>query len=204
MANTNKKKVRGWRRQIKKIDFWYNSNFKPNVIRLESCKDEYAKIWIDPWYRLSKRNPPLWYFRIILDRIGEMHNNWKYEFLRGNIPFDLQLWIFEKNYIESELVCARVDDWGLMHMTYFQECNEERQFPISIFSKSNFNYERFVWELAFATRNYYDKSDFLTEKDIEQLLNSGYTQEIIFENTADEQRRFWKKYDYVWIGREKP
>ena len=106
----NRKKIRGWRHQIKKIENWYLTNLTPNTDRLSSWNDEYAKIWIDPWYRLVKRNPPLWYFRLILDKLTNLYDLWNTEFSNGDYPYDLQLWLFENNYIESELVSARVEN----------------------------------------------------------------------------------------------
>ena len=89
----NRKKIRGWRHKIKKIENWFVTNSTPNIYiyiyRLSSWNEEYAKIYINPWYRLVKRNPPLWYFRLILDKLTNLYDLWNTEFSNGDYPYDL-------------------------------------------------------------------------------------------------------------------
>ena len=199
----NRKKIRGWRHQIKKIENWYLTNSTPNIDRLSSWNDEYAKIWIDPWYRLVKRNPPLWYFRLILDKLTNLYDLWNKEFSNGDYPYDLQLWIFENNYIESELVSARVENKNEKRNNFFIKCETERTFPLDKFNSKTFKFSDFDWSLNYATRDYYEKSDDLSESGIKNLIKSEFNQEVICKDTDNEERHFWKPYDYVWIGRKK-
>ncbi len=200
---SNRKKIRGWRNQIKKIENWYLAYSTPNVESLNSWNDEYVKIWIDPWCRLEKRNPPLWYFRLILDKLSTLYDLWNSEFSNGDYPYDLQLWLFENNYIESELVSVRVDYENEKRNNFFLPCESERSFPVDKFKSKNFDFSDFDWSLNYATRNYFEKSGNLSESDVNDLIKRKFNQEIIYKDTENEDRHFWKPYDYVWIGRKK-
>lgn len=59
LYNSKKKKIREWKRHIKKIERW-----KQNVIDLDSdyfsdYQRTCAKLWIHPFFTLIRRNPPL-------------------------------------------------------------------------------------------------------------------------------------------------
>ncbi len=200
---SNKKKIRGWKNQVKKIDNWFENNKQPDIKVIETWRDEYVKVWIDPWYRLEKRNPPLWYFRKILDKLAQMYSLWEHEFKQSTVPYDLQLWIYEKNYILSELVCARTENEGEIRDNFFIPCSEERSFPNSKFQSQSFNPDNFEWTLKCDTINYFEKSDELTEIQIQKLLDDGFQEGMVAEGTEDEQRYFFKPNDYVWVGRKK-
>jgi len=195
---TNRKKIRGWKKQIKKIDAWYEKNKVPNITVIESYQHEYTKVWIDPWFRLTKRNPPVWYFRLILDSFERLYTNWEFELDKTEFSYDLQLWIFEKNYVQSELVCIRTENKGDTIKDFFTDCPELREFPIAKFKTEHFKPELFDWTLKYDTLNYYKSMDELTEKDIDKLLKNGYQR---IEESGEQ--RFWKPCDYVWIGRKK-
>ena len=47
-ARSNRKKIRGWKKQIRKIDKWYNAYKYPDIKSFEEGRDDYRKIWIDP------------------------------------------------------------------------------------------------------------------------------------------------------------
>lgn len=200
---SNQKKVRGWPRQIRKIDQWFEAHRSPNLSSLQNGRDIYVKIWIDTFYQLEKRNPPQWYFKLVLERMLELYELWDEKLKTAAIPNDLQLWFFEKNYIESELVCAPVSQPGELRNNYFRPCLEERDFPSRIFSTESNREKNFTWQVAYATHNYYEELDNLKEPQMKKLLKQGFREEVINQGARDEQKVFWKPYDYVWIGRRK-
>jgi len=202
-AFSNKKKIRGWNKQIKKIDSWFGHYKMPNIELIEFWQDEYVKIWIDPWYRLVKRNPPLWYFKKILDKISLMHSIWESEFKKTPVPSDSQIWIFEKNFIRSELVCARVEKEGDIRDNFFERCKDVRDIPTEKFKGVNFDPNLFDWTLYYDAIHYFENYDDLSDTEIADLLKDGYKEEKVAEGTVDEQRKFWKPCGYVWVGRKK-
>lgn len=74
MANpfSNKKKIHGWKRRIKQIEQWKQRHIDLDIERLCRNNRDYVKLWIDPFYRLTRRNPPMWYYRLILESMIEM------------------------------------------------------------------------------------------------------------------------------------
>jgi len=54
---SNKKKIRGWKRRIKSIETWKQRHIHLDIAQLEQYHRDYVKLWISPWYRLTKRNP---------------------------------------------------------------------------------------------------------------------------------------------------
>ena len=200
---SNKKKVRGWPRQIRKIDQWFEAHQSPNLSALQNKQDTYVKIWIETFYQLEKRNLPQWYFKLVLDKMMNLHDLWEAKLKTTEIPHDLQLWFFERNYIESELVCASVSRHGELRNNFFRPCSEERSFPSTIFSTDSGNEKNFSWQVAYATHNYYEDLDDLKEPQMKKLLKQGFREEVINQGARDEQKVFWKPYDYVWIGRKK-
>lgn len=200
---SNRKKIRGWKNQVKKIDTWFENNRQPDIKIIETWRDEYVKVWIDPWYRLEKRNPPLWYFREILDKLAQMYTLWERDFRKSTVSYDLQLWVYEKNYILSELVCTRTENEGEIRDNFFIPCSERKDFPVSKFKSKSFNPNLFEWTLRCDTINYFEKADELTGIQIQELLQNGFQEGMVAEGTEDEQRHFFKPSDYVWVGRKK-
>lgn len=196
-------KIRGWKRRIRQLDRWLEKFKKPNIHELDEGFAEYVKIWIHPWFQLAKRNPPLWYFRLILDRFSIMHDHWQVAFRQSPHPNDLQLWIFEDNIIESELVCARVRKLGELRDNYFEPCPEARNFPSQKFDSTIFQSQSWTWSLFYASNHYFEKMDTLSTAEIQNLLDNGFQEEIVFEGETNQDRHFWKPYDYVWVGRKK-
>lgn len=199
----NLSKIRGWRRRVRQLDQWLEKFQQPDLNGLNQYFDAFVKIWIDPWYRLQKTNPPLRYFHLILDRFSIMYDRWQTAVSQAPFDTDLQLWIFEKNYIESELVCARVDTSGELRNNYFDPCPEKRSFPASKFDGKGFLSEEWNWTLFYASNHYFAKMDSLSDKEIQNLLDNGFAEEIVFPGQKMEDRHFSKPYDYVWVGRKK-
>ena len=69
-----RKKIRGLRRKVKRIETWKENNINLNVDSLLEYGMEYIKLWISPFYNLytinqyecGHKNPPNWFNRLIL------------------------------------------------------------------------------------------------------------------------------------------
>ncbi|MEZ4774210.1 MAG: hypothetical protein R3D00_13585 [Bacteroidia bacterium] len=196
-------KIRGWKRRVRQLDQWLEKYKTPDLPGPENRTDAYVKIWIDPWFRLQKRNPPAWYFKLILDRFSLMYDQWQIAFSHASYPFDLQLWLFENNTIESELVCTRVDEVGQQRNNYFESCEVKRDFPVKKFDARTFKSTEWNWSLFYAGNHYFEKMDELKPEEIQNLRDHGFEEKIIFPGKSNEDRHFWKPYDFVWVGRKK-
>ncbi len=123
-------KIRGWKRRVVHIEKWFEANVLPDLDHFEKQNNDYVKIWIDPFYRLNKTNPPLWYFRLITQKMALIFENWESEFQKQGADYDLQLWIFEKEYIRSEVVCAKAN-----RRDYFDKSPFFKELPFEKFGK---------------------------------------------------------------------
>jgi hypothetical protein len=60
VAFSNKKKVRSWKTQIRRVERWRAGHLTPDSAQFEQHGYDFCKIQIDPWNRLTRREPPLW------------------------------------------------------------------------------------------------------------------------------------------------
>lgn len=65
----NKKKIRGWKIQARRVERWREAHLTPDWRYFEDSGRDYAKLYIDPWYRLSSRIPPA---RLRWDMLGAL------------------------------------------------------------------------------------------------------------------------------------
>ncbi len=78
-----KKKVRGLRRKVKRIEKWKNQYIDLDIDRLRKYGTEYVKLWISPFYNLyainkfesGHKNPPNWYNRLILRSMIDIYRS---------------------------------------------------------------------------------------------------------------------------------
>lgn len=117
----NKKKIRGWKKLLRRIEIWKNSNIMLDLNALENYKRDYLKITIDPWYRLVKRNPPVWYQRYLVDALCDIYLNWENEIKKVRDEFYLKMWLFEKNIINSQIVIAIDDKINFYNNLFFDQ-----------------------------------------------------------------------------------
>jgi len=154
MANSfsNKKKIRGWKRRIKQIEQWKLHNIDLNVEQLKHDKRDYVKLWIDPFYRLSRRNPPLWFSRLILVEMVEIYQSWYQKLKQLDEPFYLKIWLYNLHFINSQIVVAFRECLHYYNNT-FDRNNENKSFPFDIFGDRQ-SLEYFDWQLHIDSDNY--------------------------------------------------
>ncbi|MDN4617549.1 hypothetical protein QCD85_05535 [Paenibacillus sp. PsM32] len=102
----NKKKIRGWKRRIKQIEDWKQRYIHLDIEQLERHHRDYVKLWINPFYQLTKRNPPVWYARLIFGAMIEVYESWYQQLKLLNEPFYLKIWLYDPNFISSQIVVA--------------------------------------------------------------------------------------------------
>ncbi len=191
---SNKKKIRGWKKQIRKINHWKNYNLTLDTTKLHDFQREYVKVIIDPWYRLVRRTPPLWYNRLILKALVEIYLNWYKTLQEWGEPFYLKIWLFDSHFINSQVVAAS-GDWIFGYNNTFTKSNEDKSFPFEKYTISNFSLEDFKWELH-VDENYFYESDQLSEAEVDKIKQKAYRSGFL----QDGDRYFALKIGDVWIG----
>jgi hypothetical protein len=202
MQNFKNKKIRGWNRRIKHIQVWYNSNKEFNFNHFNQYREDYVKIQIHPWNRLGYLIPPNWYFKLIIEKLISIHALWMANQELKKANFDLQIWLFDKVSVRSQIVCALVDQKAQLRDNYFNKSNDKKIFPINRWQSKNYDLSNFNWQL-------YDDEDFwfknlssLSNQEVQELENNGFVAEEI-EINGEPEIRYSKKVGHVWIGRLK-
>lgn len=188
----------------RRIQFWYDLFKIPSVESIKGNRDHYVGLWIKPWYNLNKKNSPLPIFQEMLDAFSRMYDKWDIAFKEAGNPYDLQLWIYDEHMMDSQLVCAGVEKNGDQRTNYFHDCPEQYKFQSEKYKKSaHFDPDDFEW-ITYEVRDYlYEKTDELSPKCINKLLALDWHEEKQCTGTDQEERCFWRIYDFVWIGRKK-
>lgn len=89
---------------------------------------DYVKLWIAPFYRLTRRNPPMWYSRLLLEALIEVYQSWYQQMKRLNEPFYLKIWLYNPNFINSQIVVAFRDCLDYYDNT-FDKSNDKNHTP---------------------------------------------------------------------------
>ncbi len=196
----NKKRIRGWKRRINQVDRWFQRCQNADLESFLSLGEVYVKIRIDPWNRLHERTPPIWYFKLIVARLIQIHHEWKKAFDKSGVAYDLQIWLNDPHTQRSQVVCAHVDLPGETRSNYYRKSKEQKDFPYEKWGNRLYNLADFDWELHDDEVFVFKNSDELQEAEIKNLLRNGFSEERIALNEQEEVQ-FRKRVGDVWIGR---
>ncbi len=191
----NKKKVRGWRRQIKKLDRWKAQHLN---LELNCYGYSYVKIWLDPWYRLEKRDPPIWFQRLILTALIEIYENWHKQLLSTNENFYLKIWLCNPHFITSQIVAA-VGERINHYENLFAPSNEAKAFPYQKYLSSGCDLYDYDWKLFADEDIYFENRDELSVDDIEFLKKNAFR----IVECPDGDKMYGIKKGDVWLGERK-
>jgi hypothetical protein len=161
-----------------------------------------VKIRIDPWNRLCERVPPSWYFRVIIERLLEIHDYWKEAYNKLNKLFDLQIWLNDPNTIRSQVVCASVDAPGEQRNNYYRISKDKTEFPHTKWNAEKYDLLRFEWTLFDDEDIRFKNAEGLGDEEIEELLRMGFKEEQTVL-TGGPETMYVRKVGHVWVGREK-
>lgn len=191
----NQKKVRGWKRQIKKLEQWKQNNLQLSLNRYDY---NYVKIWLDPWYRLQKRNPPVWFRRLIVSVLIEIYDTWHKKLVSMNEPFYLKIWFFEPHFIQSQIVAAvgeRIDYYEKL----FVLDTENKRFPFERYAGDDYDLTAFDWQLCVDENPYFKQTDEFTDEEFETLKKNAFR----VEQTEDGDTMLTIKQGNIFVGERK-
>src|ERR1700744_1323889 len=104
--SSRRKKIRGWKRRIKQLNAWGNRIQNPYLGRFKEVGDyTYDRCILYPFYTLEKRQPPLWFYKIMVKKFAEACFEWNKVFEALKSPYDLQLWLYDPSFMWSEIIC---------------------------------------------------------------------------------------------------
>ena len=148
-----KKKVRGLRGKVKRIEWWKEQHLDLDLNRLEKYGKEYVKVWISPFYNLytinkfesGHKNPPNWFNRLILRSMIDIYKSWEIKLKETGQPYYLKIWLYDPNFVDSQIVAAIGDNINY-YLNLFEKDNN-RQFPYEEYSISGIDLKDFNWVL---------------------------------------------------------
>ncbi|MFJ6265858.1 hypothetical protein ACIQGW_12740 [Lysinibacillus xylanilyticus] len=202
---SKKKKIRGWKRHKRKIERWKQNAINLDMDYLRNYQREYEKLWIHPFYAWVRKNPPNWYNRLLLDAMIEVYLEWHQKMMDENEEFYLKIWLYDPNFINSQIVVAYRDCLDFYNKT-FKIREEHKEFPFYKFHSLRNELEEFQWDLHIET-DYYDENDLnewleeggLTEKEVSKIKGEAY-ETIKFENEFGRFLQYSLDKGDVWIG----
>lgn len=198
LHNSNKKKIRGWKRRLKYIDRWGESITTPSLAIFHKTGYDYERCYLPSFYKLIRRQPPLWVYKIIIGKFITAFNQWEKIFKPQNTPFDLMLWLYDPAYIQSEIICYKIED-TCEPKRFYWESQRSKPFPSQKFSSPLYDLEQFEWILG-------DDSDIIFQSEIEdddcdvsEYLKNGYTKNVHPQHGI----YYEKRNGDIWIVRRK-
>lgn len=199
--HSKKKKLRGWKRHKRKIAKWKQDVINLDMDEIQNYQRSYAKLWIHPFYSLVHRNPPNWFNRLLLHAMIDVYFHW-YEQMKGEKEdFYLKIWLYEPNFIRSQIVVAYKDCLDFYKHT-FDKNPTPKTFPLEKYKSSEEQLSRFQWELHIAADDYWAsdlKEDIdlklRTVVDVEKIIHQSYRMEKIQNDVI-----YKVNVGDVWVG----
>lgn len=203
--HSKKKKIRGWKQRKRKIESWKQSVMDLNIEYVRENQRDYAKLWIHPFYSLVPRNPPNWFNRLLLDAMIDVYLNWHEKMTKENTDFYLKIWLYEPDFIRSQIVVSYKDCINYYSDT-FDKHPIPKTFPIHTYKSLEDKLSLFHWETHIHAYEYWEselkediESGFKTEAEVEDIKNKSYKTEKLRLSYGDDIRYRVNVGD-VWLG----
>jgi hypothetical protein len=198
--SAKKKKIRGWKRRIEQVEKWGKRIERPDLKYFNKVGDyTYDRCILYPFYVFEKRQPPLWFYKLIVAKFIKAYFLWDEVFQKLNVPYDLQLWIYDPHYMWSEIICRRVEKPGDLN-GYSSSTYTVKPFPHQKFIDGESRASELEWLLADeeAVIFEYDFEDYETTES--EVVNDGY---VKHHHSEEHGFYFAKKIGNVWVGRKR-
>jgi len=198
--NANKKKIRGWKRRIRQVNEWGERIKQPYLDYFLSDRGRYTydRCILSPFYRLDKRHPPLWFYKIIIAKFVAAYRDWEKVFKDLNIPHDLQIWLYDPAFIRSEIICYKMEEAG-QRERFVWESELEKPFPFAKLTSPGIDLNEFEWILADDANVHFEDGFGYADFTANDLLADGYVK----KEQGEGEVYYAKRVGDIWIGRRK-
>lgn len=205
------KKIRGFKRKIKQIEYWKHIHLIIDFENLNKYHKDYAKFRLYPWNPVAMSmynfpNPKGRIKKLILESFLEIYNSWNDQLKSLNKPYYLKIWLFEPNIYLSQIVCA-IDEKIDYYENIFHKPEHSKDFTKSIYyltsqELKDYNWEYYLEEYPFfeedmAPDNFYDIHEF---KKFERALKKRHR---VVYTQVDNLKMILLPGDDVWVGESK-
>ncbi len=138
---------------------------------LEVDARDYVKIWIYPFYSINQYSLPSWYKKLIIDCLIQIYDCWQKELDSLNKHYYLKIWVFEKEFMQSQVVVA-VDKFVHAYDNSFEGLSKIEKLPSRLRTEKSKELE---WQQGFIVSAF-------TEKELMNCLKeNSYSQKEINE-----------------------
>lgn len=188
----NRKKIRGWKTQLKRVERWRQHHLTPNWSHLETYGVDYVKVQhLDPWGRLSRREPPVWLRRLILSALLDIHEAWARATQgRADLPY-LAIWLGWPAFTDSQVVLAK--DWRAAGYEHMFNLAEQKALPHDLGPQMHTRLHRLTWQTGL--------NEFaLEEADVLEKPSVLKRPHHVHQQRGGEKLYFIQR-GLVWIGR---
>jgi hypothetical protein len=156
----HKKKIRGWKRHKRKIDRWKQNAINLDLDNLAINKRDYEKLLIHPFYGFERNiNPPRWYCELLLEAMLDVYDSWNKSMKSTNKPYYLKLWIYNPNFINSQIVVAYKNCINF-YDSVFEKSLLNKEFPYKKSPRLKERLKNFEWNIHFESK-YQSESDWI-------------------------------------------
>jgi hypothetical protein len=198
--NSQRKKIRGWKRRVRHLDQWGELIKEPytKYFLTEQGRHTYERYTVSPFYNLVKRHPPLWFYKLIIAKLVIAYSEWQKTFNNLDVPCDLQLWLYDPAYIRSEIICHKMQQHG-EQKRFSWESDLSKSFPYEKLGSNQYNLHGFEWILA-------DDEDICFKDDLEDAdltADNLLADEYIRKEQGDGLVYYAKRLGDIWIGRSR-
>lgn len=193
-----RQKIRGWKRRLRHVDYWVRNNEDIDLEMLEERNIDYSKLWIDPFFSLREYTLPNWYKRLLVQALLDVYFSWEKTLKELDEPYYLKIWIFEKDYMRSQVVTSYRESLHKYDDT-FSEINRIEELPpeIKIKTADQLEWGQGIFLVPCSKKEMLEdiEDGFLTTEEFDQLIDSAYS---IDENSDD--TIYYVINDTVWVG----
>ena len=205
LYDSNKKKIRGWKRHKRKIENWRRNVIDLDMDYVRNNQRDYAKLWIHPFYSFNRRNPPNWYNRLLLNEMIDVYLNWFEKMAEEKESFYLKIWLYEPNFINSQIVVSYKDCINYYDRT-FDKNPIKKNFPIHKYKSLEDKLSLFDWEICIDMDEFWAsdlKEDidlgFKTTAEVEEIITKSYGTDKVSLDDGDDIL-YKVNIGDVWLG----
>jgi hypothetical protein len=196
--HSKRKKIRGWKRRLRFIKQWGEHIKVPYLPNFYKSGYDYERCYLPSFYTLERRHPPLRIYKEIIEKYIAAFDEWEKVYKNQETPFDLLLWIYDPAYIQSEIICYRMD-YAAEQKSFAWESECNKPFPFKKFASPNYDLKQFEWTLGDDAAIIFQSEIDDEGLNVNEYLNDGYIKKVQSENEI----YYKKRLGDIWIGRRK-
>ncbi|MBM7631729.1 hypothetical protein [Geomicrobium sediminis] len=201
--HSKKKKIRGWKRHKRKIDRWKRHAMTFPFDELHAHKRTYVKLTIHPFYISFEGKLPAWFVREVFDAVLDVYHSWHEQLQLLHEPYDLMVWLFDPDFMKSQVVVSYRDCLHFYDQT-FEQREQQRAFPTDKFVNDPMKVNDMNWQLCIHTTDWtkeiFDgwlEDDLITRQELDRYKRNVYETMVL----SNGDLLYLIDSGNVWIGK---